>query len=307
MARREATIHPLPDWFDLRNYDGLLGLPNGWLIDEVRARVVWLHDAKGDDRWLPGVDFWQTVVTARATVTTRVLIDHPGWGYSPVWATREPQDGSLQLPFSRSIYPIDWLSVALLYEWGRRRGIYPDYDELSGGSTAPDGNLAAVGFESVACHAPFGYAGDIQTGISLEDFTDAEILADLAELLPKWRKQLGMKEPNKKLNKTTGRERQSEESVIKRVIEYRIIPMLDLMIWAKLNDFKYTDEQLSRVLYPDELVTAQKFAETRRARARDFENEHFIDMVMLWLRQTDRGTDKRNGDRLVKDTIAGTG
>ena len=307
MARREATIHPLPDWFALSNYGGLFNLPNEWLIDEVRARVVWLHDAKGDDRWLPGVDFWQTVVAAGATVTTRVLIDHPGWGYTPVWATRDHQAGSLQLPLSRSIYPIDWLSVGLLYECGRRRGIYPGHDELARGSTALGGNLATVGFESVACHAPFGYTGGIQTSIALEGFTDAEILADLAELLPKWRKQLNQPEPNKKRDETTGRKRQSEDSVIKRVIEYRIIPMLDLMIWAKINDFKYTDEQLSRALYPDELVTAKKFAETRRARASDFEDEGFVDMVRLWLNQTDRGTGKRNGDRLVKDTIAGTG
>ena len=307
MARRKATIHPLPDWFALSNYGGLFNLPNEWLIDEVRARVVWLHDAKGDDRWLPGVDFWQTVVAAGATVTTRVLIDHPGWGYTPVWATREHQAGSLQLPLSRSIYPIDWLSVGLLYECGRRRGIYPGHDELARGSTALGGNLATIGFESVACHAPFGYTGGIQTSIALEGFTDAEILADLAELLPKWRKQLNQPEPNKKRDETTGRKRQSEESVIKRVVEYRIIPMLDLMIWAKLNGFEYSAEQLSRSLYPNEIVTAKHVSDTHQPFAMKFSDEHYTDMIMLWLRQTDRGTGKRNGERLVKDTIAGTG
>ncbi len=80
--------------------------------------------------------------------------------------------------------------------------------------------------------------------------------------------------------------------------------MLDLMIWAKMGEFEYSAGQLSRALYPNEIVTAKHVSDTRQPFAMKFADEDYADMVKLWLRQTDRGTGKRNGERLVKDTIA---
>ena len=40
MARRKATIHPLPDWFDLRAYDVLLELTNDQLVREASLRFM---------------------------------------------------------------------------------------------------------------------------------------------------------------------------------------------------------------------------------------------------------------------------
>ena len=129
--------------------------------------------------------------------------------------------------------------------------------------------------------------------------TDAEILSQLADLLPLWRTQLNEPEPDKTSAGVIG------PSLIKRIIEYKSIPMLDLMIWANINSFSYSSEQLSRVLYPTEIITGKHINDTKMPFTMKFSNESYMDMVDLWLRQTDRDTGKRNSERLVKDTILG--
>ncbi len=134
----------------------------------------------------------------------------------------------------------------------------------------------------------------VNVGISLIDSTDAEILAELAQLLPLWRKQLTLPEPTKSEVGTVG------PSAIRRIIDYKVIPMLDLMLWAKIEGFEYSAEQLSRILFPDEIVTAKHMTDTRIPFAKNFANHNYQNMISLWLRQTGRDG-KLNGDRLVGD------
>lgn len=130
--------------------------------------------------------------------------------------------------------------------------------------------------------------------LNLAEATDAELLAELKTLLPLWRLESKLPEPTKRETGTVG------PSVIKRIIDYKVIPMIHLMTWAKANGFEYSAEQLSRVLFPDELVTAKHMTDTRIPFALVFANRDFQDMLHLWLCQTG-GDGKRNGDRLMRD------
>lgn len=134
-------------------------------------------------------------------------------------------------------------------------------------------------------------AGEVDCLIKLHSYTDKEILQSLADMLPVLRERKGIPEPTKSEAGTIG------PFTIKRIIEYAVIPMLDLMLWAKAEGFEYSAEQLSRVLFPEEFVSAKHLTDTRIPFALGFAKHDYQDMVNLWLRQTGRDG-KQNGERL---------
>ncbi|VDR25844.1 Uncharacterised protein [Raoultella terrigena] len=64
-------------------------------------------------------------------------------------------------------------------------------------------------------------------------------------MLPQWRKEYGITEPEIGLFRFG-------LSTIKKVISLRTIPMLDLMLWANHRGVKISNEQMSRLLYPND-------------------------------------------------------
>lgn len=75
--------------------------------------------------------------------------------------------------------------------------------------------------------------------------TDDDIAEAIKAALPQWRRVLGV-------------EAQVSEAVrfgygtIKKIINYRIVPMLDIINWAKKNGVRISDDRLSRLLYTDD-------------------------------------------------------
>lgn len=136
--------------------------------------------------------------------------------------------------------------------------------------------------------------GEIDCLINLHSYTDKEILQSLADMLPVLRERKGIPEPAKREIGAIG------PSTIKRIIEYNVIPMLDLVLWAKHEGFEYSAEQLSRVLFPEAFVSGKHLTDTRIPFALGFANHDYQDMVSLWLKQTGRDG-KQNGERLVRD------
>ena len=78
--------------------------------------------------------------------------------------------------------------------------------------------------------------------IDIETFTNSEIKQDLDRLLPIWRKQLDIQEPEVSF------QTRSDHT---KILEYQIIPLLDLMIWTKLNNTSITKSVYAGILFPD--------------------------------------------------------
>lgn len=102
------------------------------------------------------------------------------------------------------------------------------------------------------------YAETFVSGIGLEEHnrtllleldlmhgTDEDITESIKSALPQWRKVLGV-------------EAQVSDAVrfgygtIKKLINYRIVPMLDILKWAQDNEVRVSDDRLSRLLYTDD-------------------------------------------------------
>ncbi|MGC1059586.1 DUF6387 family protein [Pantoea agglomerans] len=81
--------------------------------------------------------------------------------------------------------------------------------------------------------------------IDLASGTDDEIAESIKSALPQWRRVKGIKAD------MSGAVRFGY-GTIKKIISYRLIAMLDMLLWAKMNDLRLSDDRLSRLLYTDE-------------------------------------------------------
>jgi len=133
----------------------------------------------------------------------------------------------------------------------------------------------------------------VYTHFDLESSSDEEIIGSLRALLPVWRKEYGIKDRKQ--------EAFGLGKIIK-LVDYRILPMIDLLMWAKLNDVSLSNTILSRVLYPkltDEVRGDEQLKDTDRPiaeRAMSGEtcknvesfinkNRHLMDLSMSELRK----------------------
>lgn len=78
--------------------------------------------------------------------------------------------------------------------------------------------------------------------VDLASFSDAELVEYFQKSLVEWRELLGVPEPERKL---------STPRIIGKLIDFRIIPLLDLLIWEIENDAKIKKSTLSILLFPD--------------------------------------------------------
>lgn len=92
---------------------------------------------------------------------------------------------------------------------------------------------------------PDFFKSSILLELDLESGTDEQIAESLKSALPQWRKFKGVS-PNPVETMRFG------YGVIKKIINYRLIPMLDILFWASCNDVRISEDRLSRLLYTDD-------------------------------------------------------
>lgn len=306
MARRPIKEHPLPEWFDLTKYNELLGVKNEAIIREVTERTYSLSCDGCTDGYLNGA--MQALKEGQILLSpiepiepddedtprmrhSEIVSIGPGPFEVKIAQLPEPVPWEDDIPPLRGgagVMPIDTFTLAGMYGDAKTAGLIkpaPDNpDEFTWIKT--DSMLASV--------SALLELNSLAVSVFLAEATDEEIIHDFKELLPIWRDRMGMPEPVKKGAGQVG------PFTIKRIIEYAVIPMLDLMLWAKSEGFEYSAEQLSRVLFPEAFVSGKHLTDTRIPFALGFANHDYQDMVSLWLKQTGRDG-KQNGERLVRD------
>ncbi|EDB1506086.1 hypothetical protein F9E67_25130, partial [Salmonella enterica] len=99
--------------------------------------------------------------------------------------------------------------------------------------------------EYISEKIPEQFPTTIMLEIDLAGGSDDEIAEALRVSLPQWRKVKGVKPaPLDAVRFGYG--------AIKKLISYRIIPMLDLLAWSERKKVLLSDDRLSRLLYTDE-------------------------------------------------------
>ncbi|MBA4711546.1 MAG: hypothetical protein H2205_03520 [Citrobacter pasteurii] len=119
--------------------------------------------------------------------------------------------------------------------------------------------------------------------LNIKFLTDDEVIEHIKRMLPQWRKDYAVGEP------AIGSFRFGL-STVKKVINLRVIPMLDLLLWAKRNDAKISNEQFSRLLYPNDsevIRGGSQIKDTDKPFAEKVLTREFDRLFNLWLSKND--------------------
>lgn len=130
--------------------------------------------------------------------------------------------------------------------------------------------------------------------LNIKRLTDDEVVEHVKRMLPQWRKEYGITEP------VIGSFRFGL-STIKKVISFRTIPMLDLMLWANHRGVKISNEQMSRLLYPNDsevIRGGSQIKDTDKPFAEKAQTSEFRRLFNLYLSKDDYMMDVRVADAM---------
>ncbi|CNI88575.1 MULTISPECIES: DUF6387 family protein [Yersinia] len=87
------------------------------------------------------------------------------------------------------------------------------------------------------------FSGEVVIKLNLEEFSDEELITEFKEMIKNWRVESGIDEPDRAVNRVG-------LSTLKKIITYKVIPFIDLMIWEKACKKKISNEMYARILFP---------------------------------------------------------
>ncbi|MEQ5286386.1 DUF6387 family protein [Providencia huaxiensis] len=96
----------------------------------------------------------------------------------------------------------------------------------------------------------------VLTWINLDDATDDEIITSLTQLLPLWREELSLPEQEHVSQKRIG------IKTLHKLISNRVIPILDLLLWEKMNGKNVTNPMISLLVFNDDPKDTQAIKES---------------------------------------------
>ncbi|EIX9658222.1 DUF6387 family protein [Klebsiella pneumoniae] len=269
-------------WFSLRNYDVLQEITAGDLSDEINRRASLLR-----------YDFYYGNDTRRLQCLeyeARILAGNPLLVSSTTKA-----------PTARKINPLTDASLHVRHitvaDIGRYEARLSELDLLrrGDGSSGPvskeDGRRRLTDIDELNADHP------LYLWLNIALLTDEEVVEHVKRMLPRWRKEYGTGEPAINTSRFG-------LSTVKKLIHYRIIPMLDLMLWEKRNGARISYEQMSRLLYPDDsnvIRGGAQIKDTDRPLAERALTREFDRLFNLWLSKNDYLMDTKIADVMKMD------
>lgn len=216
----------IKEWFSINNYQLFEHLTLKAYYHELWARAIWHRP-------------WPTEEEARdlRQVGNKVFSGNPVLYNSRQLEYTDRDDRLYEPPHihlttTKRIAQIGINSmVAGLFSWdgGEHYRMVPEYAEAS---------VSDIFNESMT-------KGTVMLEVDLASGTDEEIAEAIKTALPQWRKIKGI-EPDMSGIVRFG------YGTIKKLVSYRIMAMLDILMWTKIYKVRISDDRLSRLLYTDE-------------------------------------------------------
>lgn len=102
---------------------------------------------------------------------------------------------------------------------------------------------------------------------------DEILLRDMSKLLPIWRQELGLQHESAECIANRF------DVIKKKILDYKVIPMLDLMIWSKINDVAITNRVMALALFPDGEYDSTNIAQTIKPFIENFMSDFSIEKL----------------------------
>lgn len=166
----------------------------------------------------------------------------------------------LSLSYGDGIKPVDRFLISLLSEMNADAGYLKDspiiIDKEAGNKLIEQDN----GMFWAVMREPVNLLNDAidHVAISIDlDNRDDLLIDSFSKLLPLWRRELKIPEPCKPISG-------GWDSIRKKIIEYKIIPMIDLLSWEKSTENRISLGVLAVALFPDGEKDSIMIAQTVR-------------------------------------------
>ena len=91
-------------------------------------------------------------------------------------------------------------------------------------------------------HGYSGATSGLYIELNIEEYCDEDIIKDVQQLLPFWRKQLSVDEPDV-INQ--------RKDDVQKIVNYQLIPLLDLLLWSAANRRKIPNSVMTVALFPN--------------------------------------------------------
>lgn len=231
------TTKDLPLWYARKNYQKFDNFDTNKLKEQFAIRVEifnWMKLSKELDDFNPEYPFGEYQYVWESIMKDTIAIKNP---YLPD-EIDNPQP-LRRLNTSNSVKGVKaWTAYHFIQETSQK-GLILEVDD-HGPTFIPDFCTGDISMLSKY----FSYSSDIQglyINPDIENYSDAEILESIKELLPQWRDQLGLPEPEIKFAKT---------SDFKKIKTYSLLPLFDLIMWAESVGQKIPPRIMTIALFP---------------------------------------------------------
>ncbi|EOZ8053990.1 DUF6387 family protein [Enterobacter cloacae complex sp.6730869] len=245
----------LPKWFSLENYNSINGLSDLNLINQLAMRMEVAND---DFEWLdtyPGArNEFASFMEERFSNPIRPLS-----GKLFAEKIKRKKYSEWQMDAVGGVEPLRLIDVMQL---SKKAAHYIDENKINRSLRGQKRSVSKTISDNDQMH------------ITLDlSWPDEILLSDLAALLPIWRMDLERKSENScKLSN-------SWSVIKKKIFDYKILPMLDLMEWAKINNATITNRVLSLALFPNAEYDAIGIAQTIKPFIRNFSADFSIEIL----------------------------
>ena len=145
-------------------------------------------------------------------------------------------------------------------------------------SCETDADLNYICYKEHNLSGILGLDEAIWLSVDLSNYTDKELVHIFKEFLPIWRSELDIPEPQNILGK---------DSEQKKLFEYRVIPLIDLLIWSNLNAISIPNRIMAVALFPDGEKGEIEFLQTILPFVKKV-----LDIKYRWLSELDESKNK---------------
>ncbi|HBZ0709541.1 TPA: hypothetical protein MJB93_26970 [Klebsiella pneumoniae] len=269
MTKKINSKKDLPKSFDLRKYDALEGLSDKDLFRQLYWRSESL-DVVSEE--FP--DYGMQVGPEHPIHNN--LGDPFGEIKQEEWFLEKQREYSdkvkpklLAMSYGEGVKPLTRLEVSMLcrtttkYGYLKGKPIIADDEMVESLINEDNGKFWAAMCEPI--NLLNDAAKDLMLTVDLNNRNDV-LIDSFSKLIPLWRKEMDFPEPEKPISG-------GWDSIRRKILDYKIIPLIDLLSWEKATNSKISLGVLSVALFPDGEKDAFVIAQTVKP---------FLDRIMLF-------------------------
>lgn len=266
-------------WFDIRSYDFLDDLTLPILIEELQWRDILLNSLSDD------IDIFDEEIENKFE---RIFSGDPNLTKLNS-EERESSDFIRQVnaeaPSLRNLYgelpklssdigvnPISFTKLSMYSFTAVDQGFFKRDEENTYIKT--NSMLASVSGNLIDC-----FPSSVLASIDLNEATDDEIIASLTNLLPIWRENLKVPEKEHTAQKRIG------IKTIQKLISNRVLPIVDLVIWAAKTGKEVSNPMISALAFSDDPKDTQAIKESVKPFAMESISQQYTRLLELYVKK----------------------